>query len=198
MLRSKVVYMLAVTAVVGIGWVGMAISQESQPAGGRANWRNMSPEERTKAMEDFRKEASKRMQEQMGATDDEWKVLEPKIQKVRELQQASRGGFGGGFGGMGGFGNRGNRGPRGDRPAGETPATTQPAEKVSETQKAADALREALKNKDAKPEDLTKALTALRAARAKAKAELDKARKELQEVLTVRQEAALVSSGVLE
>jgi hypothetical protein len=197
MFRSKLVYMLAVVAVVGIGWVGMAVSQDSQPAGGRPNWRNMSPEEWTKAMEDFRKEASKRMQEQMGATDDEWKVLEPKIQKVRELQQASRGGFGGGFGGMGGFGNRGNRGPRGDRPAGETPAS-QPAGKVSDTQKAADALREALKNKDAKPEDLTKALTALRAARAKAKAELDKARKELQEVLTVRQEAALVSSGVLE
>ena len=189
MLRSKVVYLLAVVAVVGIGFVGMAISQDSRPA--RPDWRSMSPEERKTAMDNFRKEASKRMQDQMGATDDEWKVLEPKIQKVRELQQASRGGFGGGFGGFG------NRGPRGDRPAGYNPAS-QPAEKQSDTQKAADALREALKNKDAKPEALKKALTTLRDARAKAKTDLDKARKDLQDVLTVRQEAALVAAGVLE
>lgn len=186
MLRNKLVYMVAVAAVVSFGFVGMAISQDSRPAG--PDWRNMSREERTKA-------ASKMMQDQMGATDDEWKVLEPKIKKVRDLQQASRGGFGGGFGGFG------NRGPRGNRGGGAGADATTPAAdapKPSDTQKAAEDLRKLLENKDAKPEDLKKALTTLRDARAKAKTELDKARKELQEVLTVRQEAALVSAGVLE
>ena len=65
-------------------------------------------------------------------------------------------------------------------------------------QKASADLHKLLENKDAKPEDLKKALTTLRDARAKAKAELDKARKDLQEVLTVRQEAALALTGVLE
>ncbi len=185
MSRSKVVYLLAVVAVVGIGFVGMAISQDSRPAG--PDWRNMSREERQAQM-------SKMMQERMGATDDEWKVLQPKIQKVRDLQQASGSGFGN-FGNFGNRGNRGNRGDRGDRPAGDQPAS-QPAQ--SDTQKAAAALRKLLENKDANPDDLKAALKTLRDARAKAKAELDKARKELQEVLTVRQEAALVSSGLLE
>jgi hypothetical protein len=185
MLRNKVVYLLSVVAVVGIGFVGMAISQDSRPAG--PDWRNMSREERTKAM-------SKMMQERMGATDDEWKVLEPKIKKVRDLQQAS----GNGFGGFGMRGPRGNR-PGGGAGADATPPAADPnAPKPSEAQKASDDLRKLLENKDAKPEDLKKALTTLRDARAKAKTELDKARKELQEVLTVRQEAALVSAGVLE
>jgi len=186
MSRSRVVYLLAVVAVVGIGFVGMAISQDSRPAG--PDWRNMSREERQAQM-------SKMMQERMGATDDEWKVLQPKIQKVRDLQQASGGGFGGGFG---------MRGPRGNRPGGgagadtAAPAADPNAPKPSDAQKASQDLRKLLENKDAKPEDLKAALKTLRDARAKAKAELDKARKELQEVLTVRQEAALVSAGVLE
>jgi hypothetical protein len=183
MLRNKVVHLLAVAAVVGVGFVGMAISQDSRPAG--PDWRNMSREERTAAM-------SKMMQERMGATDDEWKVLQPKIQKVRDLQQASGGGFGGGFG------MRGNRGNRPGGGADAAPAADPNAPKPSDAQKASQDLRKLLENKDAKPEDLKAALKTLRDARAKAKAELDKARKELQEVLTVRQEAALVSAGVLE
>jgi hypothetical protein len=181
MLRNKVVYLLSVVAVVGIGFVGMAISQDSRPAG--PDWQNMTREER-------QAQRAKMMQQQMGATDDEWKVLEPKIKKVRDLEMASGGGFGG-------FGMRGPRG--GGRPGGDAaPAADPNAPKPSEAQKASQDLRKLLENKDAKPEDLKAALKTLRDARAKAKAELDKARKELQEVLTVRQEAALVSAGVLE
>ena len=61
-----------------------------------------------------------RIKEQLGATDDEWKAIEPKVDKVMTAQRESRGGFGfGGFGGGrggpgGGFG--GPPGPAGRRP----------------------------------------------------------------------------------
>src|SRR6187455_1760009 len=41
------------------------------------------------------------MKEQLGASDDEWKVIQPKLQKVLEAKRDT-GAFGGGF-----FGNRG-------------------------------------------------------------------------------------------
>lgn len=207
MLSSNRVWVLTLASVVALGFAAIAMAQDSRPSGdnpgargdrgNRPDFRNMTQEERDKWMADRRKERSKQMQEEMGATDDEWKVLEPKIQKLQELQRANMGSaFGGGRGGFGGRGGRGPGGPGGDRPAGDAPAGDQP--KQSDIQKAAAELRKLVESKDAKPEDLKKALTALRDARAKAKAELDKARKELQEILTVKQEAVLVSRGILE
>src|SRR5882724_13714122 len=55
-----------------------------------------------------------RLKTSLDATDDEWKVLEPKILKVQELQRSSgRGGFGGVFGGGGRGGRRGGGGNAG-------------------------------------------------------------------------------------
>jgi Spy/CpxP family protein refolding chaperone len=63
---------------------------------------------------------------------------------------------------------------------------------------ASKALADTLDNKDAKPDEIKAKLTALRDARAKAREELTKARKDLTDLLTQRQEAVLVQFGILE
>lgn len=66
------------------------------------------------------------------------------------------------------------------------------------TAKASAELRTLLENKDASADDIKAKLAALREARAKTRADLEAARKELKEVLTQRQEAVLVTNGMLE
>lgn len=135
--------------------------------------------------EEMRAQMSKRTQEAMGATDAEWAVLGPKIEKVQQLQFQAMAGRGMGM--MGG-----GRGGRGGGPGG--PAAG-PANPVAD---AARELQTLLENKDATPEQIKAKLTALRDARAKAKEELTKAQTELREVLSVRQEAVLVERGTLD
>jgi peptidoglycan hydrolase CwlO-like protein len=125
----------------------------------------------------FKQQRLDRLKEQLAATDDEWKVLQPKIEKVMDAQMA---GFGGGFG----------RGRGGNNGGDNTPQTP--------TAKAQADLRELLQNKDASADDIKAKLAALREARAKTKADLEAARKDLKEVLTQRQEAVLVTNGMLE
>ena len=141
----------------------------------------LSPEER-------QRQAMARLQEQLGATPDEMQVLTSKIEKVIAAQREARTGgmFGMGGGGRGGRGGRGGPGGGGDN---------QPETVVG---KAAAELRTTLENKNAPDADITAKLTAYREARAKARADLDAARKELAAVVTPRQEAVMVSAGLLE
>ncbi len=121
--------------------------------------------------------------EQLNITGDAAKAIKPKLEKVFQLQQqvaTPRGGRGGRMGG-------GMGGPGGGAAAPET-----------EVSKARAALQTAVENTSAKPEDITKALTAYRAARQKAQAELTAAQADLKKVLTPAQEAQLVLQGVLE
>ncbi|MFI5380602.1 MAG: hypothetical protein ACHRHE_14995 [Tepidisphaerales bacterium] len=126
----------------------------------------------------FQQMMMNRMKEQLGATDDEFKVLWPKIEAV---QTAQRENWGGGFGGRG-FGGPG--GPGGAQ--------------QSAVQLASAELRQALDSKDTPAEVFEKKLSALREARANARKKIEDAQKQLKELLTVRQEAALVSMGILE
>lgn len=125
----------------------------------------------------FRKAASDRMRQSLGATEEEWTVLEPKIEKVQTLSMQARGGMMMGMGMMG-------MGGRGGEP--------------TDMMKASQALTKVLQNKDAAASEIKTALQVLRDAKAKAKAELEQAQKELKEVLSVRQEALLVQMGLLE
>ena len=123
------------------------------------------------------------MKERLAVNDEEWKVIQPKMEKVMEARRES-GGFGGGFGGRGGpGGGRGGDDANRQRSAVET---------------ASRELRDLLENKDATAEQITAKLTALREAREKAKTNLTAAQKELKEVLTQRQEAVFVTMGMLE
>ena len=132
------------------------------------------------------------MKEQLGTTDDEWKVLQPKLEKVMTARRDSFGGFGGGmFGGRGGRGGGGGRG--GDQAQGGQ--NDRPESKVM---KAQNELNTTLENKSAAADDIKAKLKAYRDAREKARAELQAAQKELKEVCSVRQEAVLVMTGMLE
>ncbi len=180
MIHRKGLLMLAGLGVIGMLFVGQSMSQPQDgdapapgtSAGGRGGF---DPNRMRQGMLD-------RMKETLGAADDEWKVISPKLEKVIALNMESR------FGGMRGMmGGRNRGGSSTSRPAPE-----------SETGKASLALSTLLEKKDSKPEEIKAALTAVREARAKAKAELEKAQKDLKEVLTLRQEALLVQMSMLE
>jgi len=141
---------------------------------------------------DFRKQMEsqrrKFLQERLGATDEEWQILEPKIEKVRELTRQA-----GDQTAPGGAGRLATMGTRGRSFRNLDPNAPQP-----DVQKKADELRTTLSKKDVKPEEVTAALKAYREARAKVRKKLAAARKDLKALLTVRQEAQLVEMGILE
>ena len=161
----------------------------AQDQGGGRGRGNFNPEE-------FRKMMMDRLQERLGATPDEMQVLSPKLEKVMTAQRDAMSGMGMGMGRLFGRGGRGGPGgPGGGGPGGGRGGFQMPETPVS---KAAAELDTLLENKDAPDADVAAKLTALREARAKARADLQAAQKELQEVLTPRQEAVLVSLGMVE
>ena len=161
--------------------------EQPRPGGDRGRDRGGDGGDR---MAEHRQRMSDRIKEQLGATDAEWQVLQPKVEKVQQLQLAAAtrmfGGFGGGRGGPGG----GRDGGGGGAPSSD--ASASPVE-----QKTRD-LRASVENKDAKPEELKAKLAALREAKQKAKVDLTKAQEDLRELLTVRQEAVLVMNSLLD
>ena len=158
--------------VLGLGLAGaLSTPAMAQQGGGGFGGQRFDPA----AMRD---RMLQRIKESCGATDDEWKVLEPKITRVMETQQASRTPFGG----------------RGRGPGGLTPD----AGPQSPVAVAANDLRQSLDNKDTTPDQIKAKLQALREAREKAAAEAKAAQAELRELLTARQEAVLVSQGILD
>lgn len=169
----------------------VAQAQEAAPpaGGGQRNADNRQDDQGRRGRGNFdpaamRQRWMERIKEDLGATDDEWKVLQPKIEKVMTAQRDTRGGF------FGGFSSRGRGGPDRDRGPSD-----QPQSKVSQTQQD---LRTVLENKSASSDEITKKLAAYREARDKARADLAAAQKDLKEVVTPRQEASLVMSGMLE
>lgn len=180
MLHGKTRYVLLLGALVlTAGLIGQALSQDSRPA--------RQPFDPAA----FQKQMDQMMKDRLGITDDEeWKVLQPKIEAVQTLSRQTRGNMGMMFGpGMGG-GRPGRPGQPGD--------ATNPPPAQNEVDKTSAELTKVLANKDAKAEDIKAALTAYRAARDKAKENLAKAQKELRDLVTARQEAVLVTMGVLD
>jgi len=156
---------------------------------------------------EMRQRMMDRMKEMIGANDDEWKAMQPKIEKIQQLQRdvyprgmpmmfGPGGPDGGGPGGPppGGAAGPGGGGiflgPPPGGPDGDNPSDV--------PQKLRD-LREALQNKDTPADDLKAKEQAYRDAKAAAKVELAKAQDDLKESVTkAPQEAALVSIGILE
>ena len=120
------------------------------------------------------------------ATDDEWKVIEPLLTTVVEKNNAVNAGRGGRQGG--GRRGQGGQGGQGAAPAG-------PANPVAD---AMTALRTALENQDTPAADIQAKLKAVRDARTKAEAEQKTAREALRKVLNARQEAQIVVAGQLD
>jgi len=131
----------------------------------------------------MREREMSRLKEDLGASEDEWKVLQPKLDKVMSARRDTWSGFGG-------FSGRG-RGDDRDR----SRNSDQPESKVAAAQRE---LRTTLDNKSASADDISKKLKTYREARDKARADLQAAQKSLREVVTQRQEATLVLRGMLE
>jgi hypothetical protein len=153
--------------------------------GGRGGFGDMDPDEIRALVKD---NAMQNYQEALGFPDDEWVAISPIVEKVYDAQleantgNIGRGGFGrGGRGGQGGRGGRGGRGGFGQDPMPELVA-----------------LQEALASEDTSSDEIREKLAALREAREKNEKALADARSALKEVLTVRQEAAAVTMGLLE
>ncbi len=182
MVRSKLLAVVLTLGMVGAVATPTFAQDAGGGGGGRGNGGGGGGGPRM-TREEMRAEMAKRTQEAMGATDTEWAVLGPKIEKVQTMQFQAMAGRGMGMG----------RGGRGGGPGG--PAAAGPSNPVAD---AVHELQTLLDNKDATPEQIKAKLTALRDARAKAKEELTKAQTELREVLSVRQEAVLVERGMLD
>jgi len=172
----------AVAALALAVWPGLGIARQAEPTT-RTKDSARDVESGRGGRGSFQVAQLNRVKEQLGASDDEWKVLEPRVQKVQELQRESNSRPSGGAGG-----GRGRR-----RGASATPVETT----SSPVQQAARELRESLSSKEAKSDNIKSKLEALREARSKSQADLSKAQDHLREVLTARQEALLVMSGLL-
>jgi hypothetical protein len=114
------------------------------------------------------------IKEQLEVTDNEWKVLSPKVERVLLAQAEVRG-----LGRIRGF--------IGANALPQTPVT------IAQTE-----LQAALENKDMPPEGIARRLAALRAARDRARVTLQEAQADLKDLLTQRQEAMLVNMGMLD
>jgi len=129
----------------------------------------------------------------LGATEEQWKLIKPKLEKVRHLRNLERSTVGVGL-----ISSSGSR---------SVPTwkwrkrwKDKPHAELTEAQKIANTLMDLVDSKNTKPEEFKKKMDALRESRRrqeKLKKQLSEAREELRAVLTTRQEAALVLKGWL-
>lgn len=185
----KPAVLAAVTAA--LVWLPLQTQAQGQGGGGRrGNRGNFDPAQmRQRMMDNFR--------ENLGVkSDDEWAVIEPRIQKVMDTQRETRSGMG--MRGMFGFGGR-----RGGPPGG---ADAQNADQGQNQRRrnfgpqpspAAQALEQAITS-NASSETIKAKLDAYRAERKQNEAKLEEARTDLKKVLSLKQEAQMVMAGLLE
>jgi len=138
-----------------------------------------------------------RLKKQLGATDEEWTVLGPKIEALLQAQQEARAGIRGFR--PGGIGGPPGGPPGGGRFGGGGLANlVGPPQQQSDVEAAAELVRLAAQDPDVPDRDTTIALAQYRKAREKARERLATAQKDLRDLLTQRQEAILVTLGLLE
>jgi hypothetical protein len=202
MLARKTILGAVAVSIIGLLLVSQSLSQPQQRGQRGQRGDNAQDTQRPQMQrgqfdpERMRQMMSQRMQELFGATDQEWKILGPRVMKVQELNQQAEGGMRGGM--M--FGRRGGQqggpgGPGGGRFGGRPDA---PGREQTEVEKAMEQLSTLLENTSATPEQIKNQLTVLRAAREKAKQQLAVAQKELRQIITLRQEAQCVMMGILD
>jgi Spy/CpxP family protein refolding chaperone len=160
--------------------------------------------------EQFRQRMNERLKTSLKATDDEWSVIQPLLEKVQDKQRevmAGRFGGAGGPGGPGGGGRRNGGGNNGGnnggadanaRPAGGGGGDQRRAGRGPTGTAESQALRSALETDGTSTTDIKAKLEALRASRKQAATEMAAAREDLKKVLNLRQEAIFVLAGILE
>ena len=172
---------LAASTILAIAQTPAAPAPAAPPADGNNNNGGNRQRGQGGNFQDFMQRMNDRLKTSLKVTDEEWTVLKPLVEKVQTAQRDA--GAGRGFGGRGG-------GPGGGDA--NAPADTRPGAAESA------ALRTAVESDSTSADDLKAKLAAVRAVRKKGAADLAVAREELKKVVTVRQEAVLVSMGILE
>jgi hypothetical protein len=139
-----------------------------------------------------------RFQEQVGFSPEEWQVVEPKLWKVLALQVESGSGPLGGMVGGARAVSRGGAGGRGGFNINAIIAQVfnngQPSQAIQKQQE----LQALIDDPGATPQAFRVKLEEYRAAVRKVKEQLVQAQSDLQGVLTLRQEAAMIQIGFLE
>jgi len=163
--------------------------------------RLISIEQRRKNMRNKAAERSKEFFWQkaaLGATEEQWKLIKPKLEKVRQLRKQATSGVGLSLSG-GSSDNNTNRRTRArpNVPAFQwkRPWKGKVSSELTEAQKLAKHLIALVERKNTTPKQFKRTVDALRKAKreeAELKRQLSVAREELREGLTARQEAALV------
>jgi len=181
--------MAGMTAVMCLG-VGQVLAQPSNgekkgPSGNRDSGRPGRGDFDPARMQQFMMDRYKEMLEV--TNDDEWKAIQPRVQKVTELRRESFSGMGRGFFGRGPRG--GDNPPPGDR-------GDQRRGMFGAPNPDADALQKAIDSKASKAE-LKAAMEKYVASRKAKQAEMEKAQAALRELLTPRQEAIATLNGLL-
>jgi hypothetical protein len=184
----------------------------------------MSPEEKMKYFQQLAEEQRKAAEEQeaiamqqtLGANDEQWKVIEPRLKKVKYYrEQAFIGvkppfqtdfssfntgpggaqGFGGGFAGgfqlQGGFGGSGGTFQN-------LPRHQDSEGPMSDGEVLCEEIQRLLDDPQTTPEQVSQKLDALRKEREKARRQWVAAQQQLREVLDFRQQAKLVLMGLLD
>jgi hypothetical protein len=145
----------------------------------------------------FRQDFLDRTHDQLEVTNnEEWKAIEPLVNKVMDAQRDVMGMRMGGMGGM--FGGRGGRrgGENNNANGGGDQQRPRRPNFFGEPSATVTALRKAIDDKAPAAEIKTK-LAAVRAETKAKEARLDAAQEELRSVLTARQEAIAVANGLL-
>jgi hypothetical protein len=175
---NQVLMMAGVAFALSLG-VGPLAAQDQPPQ--RPGRGNFDPEQ-------FRQRMMDRYREQLEVkSDDEWKVISERINKVLDARRemAFGGAFGRGFGRRGSDGNEPSGDDRRRRVMGGEPSPE------------AEALQKAIEAK-APADEIKAKLAKYRQAHKDKEAKLEKAQEDLRKVLSVRQEAAVVLAGLLQ
>lgn len=134
---------------------------------------------------------NQRLKELLGSTDEEWSVLGPKVLKVVSLVSSQSSGFQ--MRSLMGRSNvQGNAQGNTQGRTGDTRGSNLTGDKTLEE------LQTLLASEDASATQIKNKISEARRARETAKQDLAKAQKDLREILTLRQEATLISLGLLE
>jgi len=173
---KKLTQMLALASVAALCLsTGNLFAQDNGggEGGGRGGRGNFDPAQ-------FRERMNERIKERFGSTDEEWKAIEPLINKVNEARMAAASGMRGMFGGGRTRGGGGDQGRRfGPEPTAEETALSDAIEK------------------DASKDDLKAKMAAYRKAKAAKEEELKTAQDNLKKVLTTKQEAVALEMGLV-
>ena len=185
----------------------------------------MSPEEKMQYFQQLAEEQRKAaeeqeaiaMQQSLGANDEQWKVIEPKLKKVKHYrEQAFIGtgspfqsnfssfntgpggaqGFSGGFGG--GFQFQAGGSMQGGTMVPNSTGVQSFDDPVSDGEIICEEIQTLLMDPQTTPEQVSQKLDALRIAREKARRQWVAAQQQLREVLDFRQQARLVLMGLLD